>query len=61
MADDLKNRGPRDRERVNVNEAWELEWWCKKWNVTPDQLRAAVRRVGVMTRDVASALGKPAP
>lgn len=40
MVDDLTNRGPRDRTRVNVNEEWELRWWCTKFGVTPDQLRA---------------------
>lgn len=30
MADDLNKRGPADRARINVNEAWEVEWWCKQ-------------------------------
>lgn len=59
MADDLKNRGPGDRSRVNVNEAWERAWWCNKWNVTEAQLRAAVAVVGVSSAAVARHLGKP--
>ena len=58
MADDLHNRGPRDRARVNVHETWELEYWSKKWGVTHQQLRAAVSAVGVMSADVARYLGK---
>jgi hypothetical protein len=47
MADDLSKRGPQDRSRVNVNEDWEVRWWCKEFGCTEAQLRAAVRAVGV--------------
>lgn len=52
MADDLSKRGPADRDRVNVNEPWELSYWSTKFGVTPDKLRAAVKAVGVMVADV---------
>lgn len=52
MPDDLSNRGPQDRSRVNVNEAWEVGYWCTKFNCTETQLRAAVKAVGVMVTDV---------
>jgi hypothetical protein len=58
MADNLSNRGPADRNRVNVNEAWELTYWCSVLGCTPDRLRAAVRAVGVMVADVRRYLGK---
>lgn len=58
MADDLKNRGPADRSRVNVNEAWERAWWCKKWGVSDDELRNAVQAVGASADSVAKHLGK---
>ena len=47
MADDLTNRGPQDRSRVNVNEPWELRYWTQHFGVTEAQLRAAVSAVGV--------------
>lgn len=50
--DDLKNRGPQDRSRINVNEDWELRYWTKEFGVTAEQLRAAVQKVGVMRTDV---------
>jgi hypothetical protein len=56
MSDDLNNRGPADRTRVNVNEDYEARYWAAKWNVTEDELRAAVARVGVMAEDVERAL-----
>lgn len=52
MVDDLKNRGPRDRARVNVNENWEVTWWCKEFGCRENQLRQAVEAVGVMVTDV---------
>ena len=61
MAADLQKRGPADPTRVNVNEPWEIEWWSKKWSISPETLRAAVKKVGVMANDVADHLGKPVP
>jgi len=58
MSDDKTNRGPRDADRVNVNEDYEVRYWTQKWDVTEAQLKDAVRRAGVMARDVAKALGK---
>lgn len=56
MSDDLNNRGPADRSRVNVNEDYEARYWANKWGVSQDELRAAVERVGVMADDVEQAL-----
>lgn len=58
MADDLKNRGPEDRSRVNVNEEWERRWWCKEFGCTEQQLRAAVQAVGVSAEKVRQHLRK---
>jgi len=46
MSDDLNKRNGQDRERINVNEDYELRSWSKKFNVTPDQLKQAVQTVG---------------
>lgn len=58
MSDDLKKKGPADKSRINVNESWELEWWCKELGCTEKELRAAVKAVGVMAADVRKHLGK---
>jgi hypothetical protein len=58
MADDLRNRGPNDRAKVNVNEAWELRWWMAKWGVSEATLRAAVKAAGTSAAAVAKHLGK---
>jgi hypothetical protein len=46
MADDLKNRGGRDRTRIDVNQDYELRDWSKKFGVTKEQLKEAVQAVG---------------
>jgi len=57
MVDDLKNRGPQDRSRVNVNEPWEVRYWCGHFGCTEGQLRAAVAAVGVSADAVRRRLG----
>jgi len=49
-----------DRARINMQEDYEVRYWTQKWNVSREQLAAAVREVGVMAADVARKLGKPA-
>lgn len=58
MSDDLSNRGKPDRKRINVNEPWEVNYWCGQFGCTEKQLRAAVTAVGVMADDVKRHLGK---
>lgn len=58
MADNKAKVGKPDRDRVNIHEAYEVQYWCKKWGVTKAQLVAAVKKVGVMAKAVAKELGK---
>lgn len=46
MADDKTKSGGQDRNRISLTEDYEVRDWAKKFNVTPDQLRAAVKAVG---------------
>ena len=48
MADDPKIRGGADRQRINVDQDYELRHWSQKFGVSPDELRRAVRQVGPM-------------
>ena len=52
MSDDKTLRTPADAQRVNMGEDYEVRYWTDKWNVTPQQLRTAVDKVGVMADDV---------
>jgi len=58
MADNLKDRGPQDRSRINVDESWEMRYWTKELGVTEDQLRSAVKTAGTSAEAVRKALGK---
>lgn len=58
MADDLNIRAPQDRNFINVNEPWEVNWWCKAFGVTKSQLEAAVKAVGTSVTKVKQYLGK---
>jgi uncharacterized protein DUF3606 len=46
MSDDKSKTGRRDRDRINVNEDYELKDWSKKFGVTPEELKTAVQSVG---------------
>lgn len=56
MADDKSKTGPADSTRVNVHEDYELQYWSQKFGVTAEQLKAAVKKVGVMAKDVEAEL-----
>jgi hypothetical protein len=60
MSDDVRNRGPEDRSRINVNEPWELKYWSKTLGVTPDRLKEVVQKVGTRTEDVEQYLSSTA-
>jgi hypothetical protein len=46
MSDNLQNRGGADRQRIDVNQDYELRDWSKKLGVTPERLKEAVQAVG---------------
>jgi hypothetical protein len=52
MSDDKSKSGGQDRQRISLSEDYEVADWSKKFGVTPDQLRAAVERVGNQAEDV---------
>jgi hypothetical protein len=52
MADNLQQRGGRDRSRINVNERWEVDYWSTELGVQPEQLRLAVAEAGPEVADV---------
>jgi len=58
MTDDKKNAGSPDRDRINVNEDYELQYWTMRLGVSADVLRAAVKAVGPTAAAVREHLGK---
>jgi len=45
MPDDKSQSGGQDRKRISLSQEYEVRDWAKKFNVTPEQLEAAVRAV----------------
>jgi hypothetical protein len=46
MADDPSKRGPQDRSRISTSEDYEVRYWSRKFGVSPEQLKTAVKKVG---------------
>lgn len=58
MSDDRKNIGSPDRDRINLNEDYEVRYWVQTLGVTRDELKAAVEAVGTTATAVREHLGK---
>lgn len=56
MLDHVKKRSPIDRTRVEVNEKWEVDYWCGKFKCTETELRDAVKLVGSLATVVQAQL-----
>jgi hypothetical protein len=55
---DHEDRGPLNRTHINVNEGFELRYWAKDLNVSLEQVKSAVRRVGNAVADVRQELSR---
>jgi hypothetical protein len=55
-ADDKSKTGPQDATRVNVHERYELEYWSKRFGVTPERLKEAVEKAGTSVTAVEAEL-----
>ena len=56
--DDKKNTGSPDRDRINLQEDYELQYWTKTLGVSAEELRKAVEAVGSTADAVRRHLGK---
>jgi len=61
MADDKGNPGRPDRERINMEEDYEVQYWSEKFGVSQEELAAAVEKVGPMASDVKRELKTHSP
>ena len=52
MADDKTNKGQRDRDRINLSERYEVDYWKNKFGVSEEGLHDAVQRVGSTVKAV---------
>ena len=58
MSDDKTKSGSPDRDRINLNEDYEVQYWTKALGVTAAQLKEAVEAVGPTAAAVRRHLGK---
>ena len=47
-----------DKNRINVHEYFEVEYWSKKFGINPELLRRAVREAGASVDQVKQYLQK---
>jgi hypothetical protein len=43
---------PQYTQRVTIDDDLEVKYWCKKFGCTSNQLRVAVKNVGIMVKSV---------
>lgn len=56
--DNKKNTGSPDRDLINVHEDYELQYWSEKFNISRDELKAAVKAAGTSAKAVEAHLKK---
>ncbi len=52
MSDNKKNIGKPDRDRISLSEDYEVQHWSKKFGVSSEELKKAVKQVGSNATDV---------
>jgi hypothetical protein len=52
MADDLKQTGKPDDQRINIDQDHEVNYWAQKLGVSRDELRRAIAKAGPMVKNV---------
>jgi hypothetical protein len=58
MPDDTSQSSGQDRQRINVNQEYELRDWAKSLNTTPERVKEAVQAVGDRADKVREYLGE---
>jgi hypothetical protein len=56
--DSKENIGSRDRDRININEDYEVEYWTRQLSVSKEELIKAVNTVGTSANAVGEHLKK---
>jgi hypothetical protein len=58
MADDLKQTGRQDDQRINLDQDHEVSYWSKELGVSREELRRAVEQAGPMVKNVRQHLNR---
>jgi hypothetical protein len=46
MADNKSKKDGRDRSRISLSEDYEVRYWSKKFGITKEELKQAVKKAG---------------
>ena len=46
MADNVKKTGNLDDIKINIKQDHEVQYWSRKWGISPLQLESAVKNAG---------------
>ncbi len=49
---ELRDRGSRDGESINLDDAQDVRFWMSELEVNEENLRAAIEQVGARAKDV---------
>ena len=58
MSDHLRERRPRDRSRIDLDEGYEMRYWTRRFSCSVEELCTIAGKVGNSTSAVRRALGK---
>lgn len=58
MADDLKQTGRQDDQRINLDQDHEVNYWSKELGVSREELRRAVEQAGPTVKNVRQHLNR---
>ena len=61
MSDNKSQTGGQDRERINIDQDYELRDWAKSLNTTPERIKEAVAAVGDRVEKVREYLSQDKP
>ncbi len=56
--DDKTKKGPKDASRIDINEDYEVQYWKERFEVSKEELERAVKKAGVLVKDVEKELKK---
>jgi len=54
----IRKKGADDRAKINMNEAWEVDFWTHELTVSKDELQKVINKVGNSTAAVRRELGQ---
>ena len=48
----------RTGDQINISDKKELEYWCEKYNIVPDEIKRIITEVGPLVKEVEKRIRK---